>query len=47
MWIDNNSNDKSRLTTVFIPKYDEIDFGRREKLLKSKKTSINSILKVK
>ena len=47
-WIDNNGNEKSRLTTVVIPKYDEIDFGKREKQNqnKSKSGQFQSIMKV-
>jgi len=46
-WIDNNSNDKARLTTVMIPKYDEIEFGKRERLMKHRSGGlVRSIVKV-
>lgn len=45
-WIDNNSNEKSRLTTILIPNYDEIDFNLREKMNQSKSLLFRSILKV-
>ena len=47
-WIDNSSNEKSRLTTIMIPNYDDIDFNRRDKNnnSKSKLGIIQSIIKV-
>lgn len=45
-WIDNM--DQSKLTTMYIPTYDDIDFVKREreKNMKPKK-NFTSILKVK
>lgn len=46
-WIDKNSNDKNKLTTIIIPNYQDIDFNRLENSPESKALTVKSIIKVK